>query len=1768
MLEARRTPEMPGPDDAEPQAAPHENGHANGYHIPLGDGRPALVATCDEAVPQPCSIVSPPVPSDWFDVGRELLASLPADARRRRLTEYFRERVAAVLGLPADKVDPDKTLISLGLDSLSAMDLKLELDARLGTPLPLSMFLESSGIHELAENATALLAESPTRSIEPVVDPTSGVADLRLSHEQQLLWYADQFSPNRAAYHITGAATVRAKLDQGAFRRALGRVIARQDALRTTFAIVDEKPTTRVLPPSEIGLRDSEWLPIEDVAGRSDHELRLKLAELARQPFDLERGPLFRIHILSRSESEHIVLLVVHHIIADFWSTAVLVDDLGKEYAAELAGRESSLSQLDSRYVDFVQWQHAMLASSEGEGHWDYWRQQLKGPLPVLELPTDFARPPVRTYRGATRYFYLDPALTRGIVALSESQGASLYTTLLAAFQILLGRLSGQDDIIVGSPVSGRTRPGLEGLIGYFVNLIPMRADLSANPGFDEFLGRVRRTVADGLEHQDFPFSLLVNRLHGNPDPSRPPLFQVMFAHQKAQRLDEQGLAPFALGVSGARLSLLGLTAESLELDRQTALFDLTMMTARQGDRLCVALEYSTDLFRAVSIDRMVDYFRTLLESLVANPGCRLADLVLIPEKERHQLLKGWATTPAITHSDVAIHHRFERQAERSPESLALVSGEESFTYDRLNRLSNVFAHRLIGLGVTPETVVGLYLDRWPSRVIALLGALKAGGAYLPLDPDHPVERVATMLKDSGAKVVVTDGDLHERLPEPPAITLDFDSLTKTVGDVVSRNPRVPVDGDNLAYVVFTSGSTGRPKGVMVSHGSLLAAASGWERAYSLKGRALRHLQAAGFAFDVFTGDWVRALSTGGTLVGCPRSVLLDPASLADLIRRQRIECVELVPAVAELLAGHVEHEGEDLAGIRLLAVGSDMMRGRLYRRLRRLVGAGGRVVNSYGLTEATIDSTYFGGPHDEFEGDGPVPIGRPLPATRIYVLDANREPVPPGVVGELYVGGPGVARGYVNNPGQTALRFMPDPHGEPGSRIYATGDRARWRANGLLEMLGRQDGQVKVRGFRVELGEVESVLARHPQVREAVATVVEDGLEAKRLVAYLVPASTPGPKVFDLRRWLKDRLPEPMIPSAYVILESLPLSPNGKVDRAALPGPDPVECETSETYVHPRTGAEHTLAGITAELVGRTRVGIFDNFFEIGVDSIIGIQVISRARQAGLLLDPADLFRHPTVAELAATAEATLDHHDANTRSKTDVAPFELVPAGVDLELVNRTYADDGGIEDLYPLTPAQEGMLFHSLADPEAGHYVEQFVCRLRGTLDHAALKETCRRLVARHPALRSTIHWSDFDQRFQVVHRQAELPIDYQDWRELKPAEQEKRLDLYTESDRKRGFLSSCPPLSRLALLQLGDNVHELVWSIHHVLVDGWCFSILLHEMLDIYEAICRGGEPVFKPSRPFREYVAWLNRQSDDRAEHYWREALKGKNAATTLGLEPCTSPGRAASRYAIGEREIVLPQDLTTAIKNLGQTRRLTLNTLIQGAWSLLLSRYSGQGDVLFGVTVAGRPPELPGVESIVGMFINVLPLRVTVDEETNLLAWLRDLQATMVELRRFEAVPLSRIQAWSQVPLGMPLFESIVIVQNLPFIDSLQERGKQLGIEAARYRERTHYPLSVTVVPGTELAIKIAFDAHRFEPAGIEQILGHLRTVLAAMVVDPERRLADLPLLTEREQQQLEGGANPCPSESYPRDVDLDRLSEEDLDALISRLGTEAGELR
>ena len=1030
-------------------------------------------------------------------------------------------------------------------------------------------------------------------------------------------------------FNVTGAVRITGPLDQGALKRSVSELVSRHESLRTTFVAIDGTPHQVIARDLDLAL-DAYDLT-EFPSSHRQAELERRALEDARRPFDLVRGPLARVSLLRLGDAEHVVLLTMHHLVTDGWSLSVAASELVTLYESHRRGSSSHIPLPPIQYADFARWQRDQFESGAWQSQIDRWRNRLAG-VPPLELPTDRPRPPIRSARGAMHPLVLSPELSHAVRALGRREECTPYMILLATFQLLLGRWSSQDDFAIGSPVANRTRGETEKSIGYFVNMLALRADLSGNPTVREFLARVREVALEAFENQEIPLEVLIPVLGPRRDASRSPLFQVMFVLQN-------NALP--------RVRPLDLTLSPLELDQGTGTskFDLALGFEDTPETFAGTVEFNTDLFETGTIERFSRHYVDLLESFVAHPELRLSELSLLSDNERREVVE-WSHEPKVASEGLrildrlerpGIHGLFESQVCATPDRLALVADEYRLTYAELNARANRLAHHLRSYGVGPEVRVGLVLNDPLHRIVAVLGVLKAGGAYVPLEPSLPRPRLEGMLEAAGVSLVIVDRSAVGQVQRSSETMIDLDSDRAFIALQRPEDLDLQLDSENLAYVIFTSGTTGRPKGVMVSHGALLAVAAAWESAYELGNSQLRHLQAAGFSFDVFTGDWVRALTTGGTLVACPRPVLLDPAALADLLRRERIECMELVPALADALATHLELQGEDLEGLRLLAVGSDTVRWKLYRRLSRLVGPGGRVVNSYGLTETTIDSTYFGGPPEYSEGDGPVPIGRPMTGTRVYLLDRWGELVAKGLIGELYIGGSGVARGYLADPRQTAERFMPDPYGAPGSRIYATGDLARWREGGVLELLGRRDGQVKVRGFRVELAEVENALCSCPGVIEAAVVAREDGVDGQRLIACIVGDGAQTPGVDTIRRYLRERVPGPMIPSRIWSVKALPRTPSGKVDRQGLVEAQPHEESTAQGHVSPRDELEAQLAVLWEDLLQIRPIGVTDDFFDLGGHSLLAVRLAARIEQKwGRSLALSDLLMGSTIQELA----------------------------------------------------------------------------------------------------------------------------------------------------------------------------------------------------------------------------------------------------------------------------------------------------------------------------------------------------------------------------------------------------------------------------------------------------------------------------------------------------------------------------------------------------
>jgi amino acid adenylation domain-containing protein len=1146
---------------------------------------------------------------------------------------------AAVLG--QERVGAHDNFFDLGGHSLLATQVISRLREAFGVELPLRALFESPTVAGVAQRIEELQSGGARRDSAPI-KPTGGMTPVSLSFSQEALWFLDQLTPGQPTFNVTAALRVLGRLDKTALERSVNELVARHESLRTTFAATGGTPEQVIAPDLRLSLEtvDLTELPPAD----REAEAKRRAIDEARRPFDLTKGPLARVSLLRLGEADHAVLLTMHHLITDGWSFSVAGSELTALYTAHLKGHPSPLPTPPIQYADFARWQRDEFQTGAWTKPIESWRRRLAGVAP-LELPTDRPRPSIRTARGAQHSVALSPELSEAVRALGRREGITPFMTLLAAFQLVLGKWSGQDDFAVGSPVANRTRKETERLIGYFVNMLALRADLSGNPTVRELLYRVRDVALEAFENQDIPLEILIPAVSPQRDASRSPLFQVMFLLQNNPVPD---------------VGQLDLALAPLDRDQGTGTskFDLALGFEDTPDGYAGSVEFSTDLFDTATIERFSKQYAKLLEILVADPERRLSEVSLLSDLERRQVLD-WSQSPARRTQRLliddqleppGIHRRFEAQVRATPGGLAVISGIERLTYAELNERANRLAHYLRSKGVSPEVRVGIVLDGPLDRIVSVLGVLKAGGAYVPLEPSTPLARLEGMLETARVSIVIVDRGAPGGVSPASQMIVDLDADRCVISLESSEDPSVTVDHENLAYVIFTSGTTGRPKGVMVSHRALLAVASAWEERYDLRGTPMRHLQVAGFAFDVYTGDWVRALTTGGTLVACPRHAL-EPRAMASLIRRERIECLELVPAVAEPLASHLERMDEDLTGLRLLAVGSDTVRGGLYSRLRRLVGRRGRVVNSYGVTEATIDSTCFEGELEGAPGDGPVPIGCPFPGTRTYVLDRQGKPVPPGVIGELCIGGSGVARGYADNPGQTAECFVPDPNGEQGSRMYATGDRARWRTGGILELLGRRDGQVKVRGFRVELSEVEAAIDSCPGICQSAVIAQDDGAGGKRLIACLVGESGQTVRVDAVRQLLRDRLPGPMVPSRFQIVAAMPRTPSGKVDRRVLLESLPELIAPAEGFLAPRNNVEEQLTAIWEDLLQVRPIGVTDDFFDRGGQSLLAVRLAARIEERfGRSIALSDLLKGSTIEALAARLGEPVGSHSRSS--------------------------------------------------------------------------------------------------------------------------------------------------------------------------------------------------------------------------------------------------------------------------------------------------------------------------------------------------------------------------------------------------------------------------------------------------------------------------------------------------------------------------------------
>ncbi|WNG57420.1 amino acid adenylation domain-containing protein [Archangium gephyra] len=1541
-----------------------------------------------------------------------------------------------------------------------------------------------------------------------------------LSFAQQRLWLLDQLQPGSAVYNVPVAIRLSGALDVAMLERCFNELLRRHESLRTTLRSEQGQPVQVIAPQAELALETADLRALP--TAQHDAEVRRLALEEARKPFDLERGPLLRARLLSLPEQECVLLLTMHHIVSDGWSMGVLVREMGMLYAAFMRGQPSPLMELAVQYVDYASWQREWLQGDVLSTQLGYWREQLAGASWVLELPTDKPRPPRPSLQGASCSRPLPPALSESIKALAQKEGTTSFMVLLAAFQVLLSRYSGQDDICVGSPIAGRNRGELEGLIGFFVNTLVLRTRLSPQQSFRELLAQVKEMMLGAYAHQDVPFEKLVEELKPERDQSRTPLFQVMFAVQNAPMPE---------------LNLPGLKMRPVTVESESSKFDMTVAFTERAEGFLAEVEYSTDLYEASTLQRMLEQMQMLLEGIIASPECKPRELPLLSTNEHQQVLVDWNRTHTDFPRQQNIHQLFEERVRLHPESVALEFGETQLSYGELDTRANQLAHLLASKGVRSGDLVGICVERSAGLVLGLLGILKAGAAYVPLDPAYPQQRLTFMLEDTQARAVVAQRHLAQALPLGGRSLICLDEDQQLIGQQPTGQPSLPVDSMQAAYVIYTSGSTGKPKGVCVPHQAVVRLVRN-TNFIELK-ETDRVGQASNASFDAATFEVWGALLNGARLIGVPKEVALDARALGEHLERTCINVLFITPALFNQVA---RERPQSFSVLRQLLIGGEAADPRWVREVLQK-GAPGKLMNAYGPTESTTFATWYH-VRQVREGVTTIPIGGGLSNTTLYVLDRNGQPVPIGVPGELHIGGEGLAWGYLHRPELTAEKFVPHPFAsQPGERLYRTGDMVRWLPEGNLDFVGRVDSQVKLRGFRIEPGEVESALVGYPGVGEAVVMVREDSPGDRRLVGYVVAREGQGLEVSELKAYLKDKLPDYMVPAALVKLDTLPLNPNGKVDRKALPVPDQVR--TSQGYVAPRNETERLLAQLWSEVLAAPRIGIHDNFFELGGHSLLATQALSRIRTAfEAELPLREFFESPTIAALALKLDVSLE------ASQGIQAP--------PLTRVSR--------EGPLPLSFAQQRLWFLDQLQPGSSFYNVPTALKLEGALDVPALENSLSALVRRHESLHTTFH-SERGQPLQVITPPESPPLQVVDLRSLPTARREAEVRKLTTQEARQPFDLGRGPLLRALLLRVGEHQHVLMITLHHIISDGWSMGVLVRELATFYQAFSQ-GLPASLPELPlqYADYSAWqhdwLQGEVLEKQLGWWRQQLADAPRALEL---PTDKPRPPVQTHQGALCHIQLPRPLSLAVKSLAQQEGATPFMVLLATFQLLLSRYSGQDDICVGSPIAGR--NRGELEGLIGFFVNPLVLRARLSGVTSFRALLHQVRDTTLGAFEHQDLPFEKLVEELQPQRDLsrsPLFQVMFTLQNAPMPELALP-----GLTLRSLEEESHFAkfdANLIFAPsedGFHGAFEYATDL--FEHSTAARMMGHFQVLLEAALSRPEAPLSELPLLSEAERQQVLVDWNQT-QRYYPRDACIHHLIQQQASLRPGAIAVEFGE--
>jgi amino acid adenylation domain-containing protein len=1512
----------------------------------------------------------------------------------------------------------------------------------------------------------------------PLVRRADGT-DIPLSSGQERLYFLDRMQGGTTAYNVHVRLRLPGGLDAAVLERALGEVVRRHDVLRTTFQESEGVPVQVVEPFTGFALRVEDLSALDGAARAAEASRRAE--EHAGHRYDLAAGPLFRATLLRLGATEHELLLGMHHIVTDEWSMQVLYRELGALYAAYAGGGGSPLPEPALRYADFAVWQRERLRGKELDRQLAWWKERLAGAPERMELPADRPRTAVRTQRGGRASALLSAGAVERLEQLARGEGATLFMVLLAAFQAFLSRYGAGDDVVVGTPVAGRTHRETEGLIGFFVNTLVLRTGLGGDPRFRELVRRVRGVTLGAYDHQEVPFDRLVAELRPERSPGRSPLFQVMFT------LDGTG--------GEHRVPLAGLAMEVVEGEARASKFDLTLACARRGAGLAMTLEYDAGLFDHGTAERMLAHLLRLTGQIAADPERRLSAVELLTDAERGRVLEQGSGTDRPYPPDRCIHQQVQAQAARTPDAPALSYEGERMTCAVLNGSANRLAHQLRARGVGRGSFVPVLAERGPHVAVAMLGVMKAGAAFVPLDAAWPGERLRRVLDDLRPPLLLAGGDGPDR-----ARGLGCPVLPVTLDGGDAPDPGVAVGPDDPVYAIYTSGSTGVPRAAVAAHGGI-ANRFHWmtERFGADSARAV--LQTTPPVYDSAVWQLFWPLTTGGRTVIPRAGGEADGEYLSGLVRDEAVTMADFVPSVLNALVPELVADAgarERLASLRTVIVGGEQITAATAHRLMECF-PDVRMVNLYGPTECSIGSVH----HAVRPADGGrIPIGRPIPNTFALVLDRAGRLAPPGVVGEIHLGGRCVGPGYLGDARGTAAAFVPHPYPRhPGERLYRTGDLGRWRADGSLECLGRLDAQVKIRGVRIEPGEIEAALLRYPGVRDALVLAREAVPGERRLVAYVAMGDAEAPRSSALRAHLAARLPDSLVPAAFVVLAELPRMPGGKVDRGALPAP---HREAERGYTAPRTPAEEILADLWSDVLGVERVGVHDGFFELGGHSLLAARVISRACRAfGAELPLRALFEHPTVAGLAERVHAAL-------ADGGDAPPLSLrrVPRGGEL-------AASFGQERLwtaYRRDPADTSFNLH-------------YGLRVRGALDAGALERALTELVRRHEALRTTLR--DAGGRVvQVIHPAAPVPVVRAELRGRSAGARASALQALATRQAGRPFDLERGPLLRALLARTGKDEHAFLLTLHHVVTDGWSTGVLMRELSALYHACAGGGEPALPELEvQYADYAAWQRARLSgavlERQLEYWTAQLAGSSPLTL----PTDRPRLPGARGWAAARPFRLEDDLAGGLRGLARREGCTLYMVLLAGFQALLARVGGERDVCVGTPVAGRMQ--PEVEGLIGFFTNTLVIRTDLSGAPGFGALLRRVRETLLAAYGHQELPFARLAAALGPGSGaeeMPLFRVVFELEHArPAADTLRlPRAEVSPLPRPPGQRRTlRSELRLSMRDGGRVGGTLWYRTELFDPGTIDGMIQGYLELLQDAAADPDRPLADLPLTGE-----------------------------------------------